>query len=75
MHQDRQWMIYATVTWVSLVPLVPLWFLLGRAVPPSFAQEDGQHPPGEGALAEGSGSQQSPRAKDAAVSPAAGPGA
>lgn len=69
MYQERRWIIYATVTWVSLVPLLPLWLLLGRAVP-SFVSPGAHGPPDEQALANGLGSQDSPRDTGTAVSPA-----
>jgi hypothetical protein len=59
-YQDKRWIVYAVVTWVSLVPLVPLSFLLGRAVP-KFVLPGTQGASSEGELADGSGSQDPPR--------------
>jgi len=33
-HQSVSWIIIVTVVWVTLIPLIPLYYLLGRAVPP-----------------------------------------
>jgi hypothetical protein len=62
-YQDKRWIVYAVVTWVSLVPLLPLSFLLGRAVP-SFVLPDA---PGEGELADGSRPQDPPRDTSMAI--------
>lgn len=67
-YQDKRWIVYAVVTWVSLVPLLPLWFLLGRAVP-KFVLPGTQGAPGEGGLTDGSGSQDPPRDTGTAASP------
>ena len=73
MDQVRHWIVYATVAWVSLVPLLPLWLLLGRAVPP-FVPPTTQDRPGEVTPAGGSGSQH-PRGDTGTVVSSLGPGA
>ena len=67
-HVAVRLIIASTLLWVSLGPLIPLWLLLGRAVPP-FGQPELQDRPAKPAPADVSGSLDPPHDTGTAVSP------